>query len=343
MLQQTQVKTVIPYWERWMEALPRLEDLAGANSGEIHKLWEGLGYYTRVRNMQRAARDIVNHYEGKFPTGFDQILKLPGIGRYTAGAICSIAYNQPVPVLDGNVIRVLSRVFAVEGDPRERHVNDRLWRLAEVLVNQANLGPSRRSKRSCSRRKPGNRSCAQLNQSLMELGALICTARQPRCADCPIARFCVALRDNRVSNFPALKPRRPAIARRFAAFVVQRHDRFLVRQRGDGVVNAFLWEFPNVEIITQVNNGTDASIARLGAAAREALGVPGGKLEHLCTVTHSITRYRISLDVYRAQLDQGALPTMGRWFKLTKLASLPFCSAHKRIIEHISAPGSSRR
>jgi A/G-specific adenine glycosylase len=137
MLQQTQVKTVLPYWERWMRALPDLAALAKAKPQTLHKLWEGLGYYTRVRNMHRAAQLIMARHEGRFPHDFEEVLALPGIGRYTAGAICSIAFNQPKPILDGNVMRVLTRWQGIGGDPRERSVNALLWQLAEELVQQA--------------------------------------------------------------------------------------------------------------------------------------------------------------------------------------------------------------
>jgi A/G-specific adenine glycosylase len=134
MLQQTQVKTVIPFWERWLRELPTIDAAAKAPSAQIHKLWEGLGYYTRVRNLQKAAQVIVEKHGGIFPETFEDVLALPGIGRYTAGAICSIAFNQPTPLLDGNVIRVLTRIFAIAENPKEKATNARLWQLAEDLV-----------------------------------------------------------------------------------------------------------------------------------------------------------------------------------------------------------------
>jgi A/G-specific adenine glycosylase len=169
MLQQTQVKTVLPYWERWMRELPTIEAVAKARSDKIHKLWEGLGYYTRARNLQKAARQIVAQHDVrsetrrrrgnesqtenkletphvvsyKFPDNFDDVLALPGIGRYTAGAICSIAFNQPTPILDGNVIRVLTRVFGIGENPREKKTNAQLWQLAEELVGRAVPSPPR--------------------------------------------------------------------------------------------------------------------------------------------------------------------------------------------------------
>jgi len=137
MLQQTQVNTVVPYWERWMRELPTVDALAKASSRKIHKLWEGLGYYTRVRNLQKAARLILKRHRGRFPEKFEEVLALPGIGRYTAGAICSIAFNQPHPVLDGNVIRVLTRLFGIAENPRSKETNARLWQIAQDLVTHA--------------------------------------------------------------------------------------------------------------------------------------------------------------------------------------------------------------
>ena len=147
MLQQTQVKTVIPFWERWLRELPTIEAAANASSDKLHKLWEGLGYYTRVRNLQKAAQVIVAQHGGKFPQQFADVLALPGIGRYTAGAICSIAFNQPTPLLDGNVMRVLTRVFGIAENPKDKETNARLWKLASELVANAEKHPLSRSSR----------------------------------------------------------------------------------------------------------------------------------------------------------------------------------------------------
>src|SRR6185436_16761389 len=183
MLQQTQVSTVIPYFERWMRELPDVSSLSRAREQKVLKLWEGLGYYTRARNLHRVAKSLNGD---AFPHEFDEVLKLPGIGRYTAGAICSIAFNQPTAILDGNVRRVLSRLFAK---------NEELWEAAEQLVVLAS-------------RTNAARACAALNQSLMELGALICTPHQPRCGECPIVANCAAQKLGRIGDFPA-KPVRP--------------------------------------------------------------------------------------------------------------------------------------
>ncbi|MFM2294376.1 MAG: A/G-specific adenine glycosylase, partial [Verrucomicrobiota bacterium] len=311
MLQQTQVKTVIPFWERWLRELPTIEVLAAAPSAQIHKLWEGLGYYTRVRNMQKAAQQIVasrcrgSKVEGRgkaeFPRDFDAVLALPGIGRYTAGAICSIAYNQPAPILDGNVIRVLTRVFGIGENPREKKTNAQLWKLAADLVQNSKL-ETRNSKRPCS----------DLNQSLMELGALVCTPRHARCEICPVQKLCVAFRDGRVAELPNLGKRVTATERQFTAFVIERGGKFLVRQRPAGVVNAHLWEFPSVE-----------------SPSRSAEFAVAANAKPFCVVKHSITRYRITLTAWRATVTE---KVAGEWRTLAQLERLAFTAAHKKIL-----------
>jgi len=316
MLQQTQVKTVIPYWERWMRELPTIESLANAKPEKIHKLWEGLGYYTRVRNMQKAAQFIGHARDGKFPVKFEDVLELSGIGRYTAGAICSIAFNQPTPILDGNVIRVLTRVFGIAENPRDKKANARLWDLAEELVA---LAAPKRSEGGCS----------HLNQSLMELGALICTPREPKCLVCPIAKHCFAFQKNRVNEFPNLEKRAAATARRFAAFALERDGKFLVRQRPEGVVNAHLWEFPNVEL-----NGEPVNPV---AAVNELFGFTPKDVKALCTIKHSITRYRMTVEAFHtiaadcpSRLEAGL---QARWLTLPELHKLSFPSAHGKILK----------
>ena len=282
MLQQTQVSTVIPYWERWMRELPDIESLASASEQRVLKLWEGLGYYTRARNLHRAAKSLNGQ---RFPREYEEVLKLPGIGRYTAGAICSIAFNRPTPVVDGNVRRVLSRLFARGNDP---------WEYARELV-------------SIAARLKAPRSCGALNQALMELGAVICSPREPRCDDCPLASLCRARALDRIADFPSRLARPAVTHRRFAAFVYHHNGRYLVRQRPSDVVNARLWEFPNVEVLD-------------GASF---------KGQRLCAFKHSITRYRIAVEAY---LVLGKPNVAGKWLPLDRLDRLPFSSAHRKIL-----------
>jgi A/G-specific adenine glycosylase len=331
MLQQTQVKTVIGYWERWMLRLPTIESLAEAESDLIHKLWEGLGYYTRVRNMQRAATIIVAEHGGRFPTDFDQVLALPGIGRYTAGAICSIAFNQPRPILDGNVMRVLCRIEAIKGDPRDKQVHPRLWDLAESLVREAARIEKTKPRTAKAARHSPLLLCSCLNQSLMELGALVCTPRLPQCEICPVAQWCQARRVGLQHALPQIAPRSLVTRRRFVAFVVQRRGKLLLRQRPAGTVNAHLWEFPNIEVATDE--------AEPLAACRKALGITPADAVHLRTIQHSITRYRITLDVFRipgASLAQGRVKA-DRWFNESEARQLAFASAHKKILVGLSS------
>jgi len=339
MLQQTQVKTVIPFWNRWMEELPTIEAAANAPSAKIHKLWEGLGYYTRVRNLQKAAQQIVNRRRDelhespsknkvrdsqrsslRFPEKFDDVLALPGIGRYTAGAICSIAFNQPTPILDGNVIRVLTRLFGIGENPKEKQTNARLWQLAEELVQRSSIAT----------RHP-SLSCSHLNQSLMELGALVCTPRNPQCLVCPVKKLCVAFAENRTEELPNLGRREAATARRFFAFVIGHKGKFLVRQRPAGVVNAHLWEFPNAEISGKNPDVKEVFINLLGFAPPE--------IRPLCTVKHSITRYRLTLEAFSVSLRQSPAKNAG-WKTPAQMRALAFTSAHRRVLRTLTAkPG----
>ena len=317
MLQQTQVKTVIPYWERWMRELPTLRSLARARWSKVLKLWEGLGYYARARNLHQAAKYIVRERSGRFPTAFDDLLALPGIGRYTAGAICSIAFDQPTPVLDGNVTRLLSRVLGTG-----KASASRLWRLAEQLVRTAAGEPPQ-----------GRRNSADLNQALMELGAVMCTPRHPRCPACPLKRYCTAFRDPAQHAATSQKKRARPTRKHLVAFVAERNGRFLVQQRPAKVVNGQLWEFPNAE--------AGAGSAACQRAMRGLFGLRGQKVERLLSVKHSITRYRVTLDVYRLAVGQLPIRLAARacWCSQNQLGRLAFPSAHRRIIDYLQNDG----
>ena len=338
MLQQTQVKTVLPYWERWMQALPDIEALGKAPLDRLYKLWEGLGYYHRVRNMQAAARLLQAKYSGQFPAHFEDLLELPGVGRYTAGAISSIAFNRPEPVLDGNVIRVLTRLFGIDDDPQKPRTKAQLWLLAAELAQQA---------KKLELRNPRKRltegfgdfnglavgACSALSQALMELGATVCTPRQPACLQCPVQKRCIGYRSRRVDQLPAPGQRPRATRRRFFAFVVRRRGRWLVRQRPEGVVNTALWEFPNTEVDLEEKNCRQA--------ARAALGFIPDALKPLGRLKHTITRYRITLDVFGTEISNGALikTAAGRWFNSAQLSRLAFASAHGKILRRFTSPG----
>ena len=325
MLQQTQVKTVIPYWERWMRELPDIAALAAAPEQRVLKLWEGLGYYTRVRNLQKAAQQIVAEHAGQFPRDFDAVLALPGVGRYTAGAITSIAFNAPAPILDGNVIRVLTRLFDIRENPRDKPTNDLLWHLATQLVQTAfNFQPSTFNSQLLL-----SGPCSALNQSLMELGATLCTPQNAKCPQCPVRSHCAARREGRVDELPNLGPRAAATAREFHAFVVEQDGEFLVTQRPARGVNAGLWEFPNLEVTGATRPPPDSLKQLLQITAR---------CEPLCEVRHTITRYHITQRVFRVRSAAAAdgIPTDTRWLGLAELHALPFTSAHRRILRRLA-------
>lgn len=323
MLQQTQVKTVIPYWERWLAELPNLAALAAAPEERVLKLWEGLGYYSRARNLQRAARHVVEQHGGHFPNRLPELLELPGVGRYTAGAIASIAFNQPAPILDGNVIRVVTRMFALPGDPKEKALQTRLWSLAEELVRNAadtNL-PS----------LPAHFAgpCSALNQSLMELGATVCLPRNPLCSACPLETLCLARRQGTPERFPETKARPETTPRRFVVAVLERAGKFQVRQRPAGGVNAGFWEFPNREL----SPDDDAD-----QVASDWLGLPAKAFVRLRPVTHSITRYRIRLEIFRATVARppSGLAPAGEWHDRAGLERLALTAAHRRIARQLA-------
>jgi A/G-specific adenine glycosylase len=329
MLQQTQVKTVIPYWERWLRDLPDAAALAAAPEARVLKLWEGLGYYSRARNLQQAARLVLEKFAGRFPTSAADLITLPGIGRYTAGAIASIAFNQPAPILDGNVIRVLTRLHSLPGDPKGKLLNAKLWQLAEELVGAAAQVPN-----SYPRIPESAGPCSALNQALMELGATLCTPRSPACLVCPLADQCRAHQAGQALAFPQSKARAVVTERRFVVAVLERAGKVLVRQRPSDVVNAGLWEFPNEEL-------TAPPLDPLAAAVRW-LNLPASGFMGLKSVKHSITRYRITLDVFRAAAGSHrlAVETGAVWLALAELEALAFTSAHRRIARQLDGPVS---
>lgn len=284
MLQQTQVATVVRYWERWRRALPDVATLARAPLDRVLKLWEGLGYYTRARQLHRAARQICREHAGVFPRDFKAVLGLPGVGRYTAGAICSLAFNQPAPVLDGNVTRVLTRVFGLRDLVTRAATQRRLWALAGALVraaaNGAGTGPAADAL-DWRARRVAECPCGALNEALMELGATVCTPRQPRCEACPLAPGCVARERGWTARLPH-KARRPATRRRrVLVFVGARRGRWLVWRRPDHGVNAGLWEFPNLEVAAGAT--PRAAARRLFGASVTAAAQPWLKLRHRIT------------------------------------------------------------
>ncbi|MCH8147415.1 MAG: A/G-specific adenine glycosylase [Planctomycetes bacterium] len=223
MLQQTQVATVVSYYERFVARFPNVETLARANEREVLKLWEGLGYYRRARQLHRTAKQVVENHGGEFPSDFESVLSLPGIGRYTAGAILSIAFDQRHPILEANTIRLLSRLVASREDPASSAGTNSLWRLAEDLLPRKKVG--------------------DFNQALMELGSEICSPRSPKCAECPVSNLCEVNRLGLQTEIPAAKTKTNYENVNEVAVVVWRGNRVLLRQCREDERWAGLWDF----------------------------------------------------------------------------------------------------
>jgi len=264
MLQQTRVTAVVPYFEKFMATYPAVEALADAKEEELMRLWQGLGYYSRARNLQKAARIIKETYGGVFPGSYTELVKLPGIGDYTAGAILSIAMGEPIPAVDGNVLRVVSRITGFEGDildPKNRALL-RGW-MAEIMPQDA----------------PGS-----FNQALMDLGAMVCTpSGVPLCAECPARLFCTAHKEGKETQLPIRAKKKAKRVEHLTVFVLKRRDEVALRQRPKSGLLAGLWEFPLVE-------GTLDE-----AAAGELLsrwGLTAHLWEKRLTATHEFTHIR---------------------------------------------------
>ena len=282
MLQQTQVATVLRYYSEWMRRFPTLRALAGAPEAEVLHAWQGLGYYSRARRLQRGAQVVVERHGGKLPRDHAALLALPGIGAYSAGAIASIAFGERRPLVDGNVVRVLTRIFGLRGDPGKLPLRRALWDLAGELVPE---------------RRPGD-----FNQALMELGATVCTPRAPRCDACPLARGCEARRLGLVDTLPELPPRIPPTRVRVAAAIVRERGRVLiVQQAPDAARWAGLWTFPHTELAGEESHADAARRATLEQTGRHVrIARP------LTRLVHTVTRFRIQLEVFEGKLVPGA-------------------------------------
>jgi len=313
MLQQTRVETVIPYFVRFTERLPDLASLAAAPEAEVLSLWSGLGYYSRARALRRAARILVEERNSRFPEDVEGWMALPGVGRYTAGAIVSIAFGKPAPILDGNVARVLTRLHGLSGDPRSGPVNRELWKLAERILPQ--------------------RSISDFNQALMELGALICTPRAPRCLLCPLREDCVANREGLQESLPELPARPKSTPVVMAAAVVEKRKKVLLYRRTRMELLKDLWELP----LGECRNGEDPR----EAIAREARGTYGIALEvgeEVARVKHSIMNRRITLHAFEAELatnPTGPTPAVEReyrWVGREEILELAMSSMMRKVL-----------
>ncbi len=303
MLQQTQVATVIPYFRRFLDAFPTVQALAGADEQQVLRLWQGLGYYRRARNLHAAAKAIVERFDGRVPDTVEDLLTLPGVGRYTAGAVASIAYGRRAPILDGNVIRVLSRWFLVDQPVDATPTKARLWELAARVVPED---------------RPGD-----FNQAMMELGALICVPREPKCLVCPVASLCEARRTGRQGEVPIAAKRAARRAVKHETVAIRKGDRYLFEQRPAAGLWSNMWQLPTRE----------AGTGDLAAWVQERFGLVVSKPRPLGRLQHATTHRDIAFTIRIAEVTSGRLRRgTGEWRLLDAIDDLPLSKPQLRAV-----------
>lgn len=303
MLQQTQVDTVIPYYKKWLKSFPTLEKLAAAPEDRVMEHWAGLGYYRRARMLHQGARYVRDELGGKIPRTPEDLMKIPGIGKYTAGAIASIAFEAKAPILDGNVIRILTRLNAIEDDTALGSTLKKLWQIAEEALPAKNRG--------------------DFNQAMMELGATVCLPQNPQCGKCPVSELCQAHAQGREKDFPLKSNRIKLEAIRNYALVLSRKGRFLFQRQHSHERWGGLWMLPFWE-------------------NKKSMLAAAGKIKPVkfMTLQHGYTRYKITLNVYKYDCGQNEKVLAVRdkeilWATPKEIEKLPLPSPHKRITREL--------
>jgi A/G-specific adenine glycosylase len=334
MLQQTTVAAVVPYYERFFQRFPTLESLAKSEEDEILKLWEGLGYYSRARNIRKAAIQLWEQLGGAFPRTVSELMELPGIGRYTAGAIVSFAFDQPAPILEANTLRVNSRLIGFADDPASARGQKVLWQFAEDILPRENPG--------------------RMNQALMELGATVCTPKNPACSACPVNRECRAFADGAQAEIPFRKEQTPVTNVMEASIAVRRGNAVLLRRRPPGERWAGLWDFPRFEL--QENEvalsaggpkGKEKLLEpRLSPAAQNRVeqnihdltGIRSAVEQLAIEFHHGVTRFRIHLLCYLGRYVEGQIANDDgiRWVALADLADYPLSVTGRKFADWLS-------
>lgn len=311
MLQQTQVATVLPYYHKFLKCFPDLNKLARANSQDVLKAWEGLGYYARARNLHQAAGVVINQHQGDIPQSWQDFRNLPGVGDYIAAAVLSIAFNKPYSVVDGNVKRVLSRLYVMQ-EPVNQSPSKKIFQqaAADLLDTQ----------------KPGT-----FNQALMELGAIVCKPRNPLCRTCPVQTWCLAYRSGRISEFPRKLKKKPSPQYPIAVGVVFKNNRVLItRRKPEGLLGG-LWEFPGGKI--KKNETAEAACIR---EIKEEVNLAVKVDSHICMVKHAYTHFKIQMDVFCCSYLSGRVKLNGPvdhcWIRLNQLENYPLPKANHKFL-----------
>jgi A/G-specific adenine glycosylase len=307
MLQQTQVATVVPYFQRFIERWPAVAALAAAAEQDVLRAWQGLGYYSRARNLHKAAQAIVERFDSRIPDNLDDLLSLPGVGRYTAGAIASLAHEKRAPILDGNVIRVITRIDRIQDDPRLPAIREKLWARAEELLPKKCVG--------------------DFNSALMELGATICTPRNPRCLFCPVKDHCEAFAAGMQEQIPAPRKARPRPIEKRQTICIRHRDRWLIERRPDTGRWAGMWQFITLVAGRELQKRTS-----------DAAGIAIQKLKPLATIHHDLTHRRYEIEAYTAIAKKNATTQSGirAWVTLDELNQYPLTGPHSQIAALLS-------
>lgn len=310
MLQQTQVKTVLPYYQRWLEHFPTIQSLAEAEQQAVLILWQGLGYYARARNLHLAAQKVISDYGGQFPTQIEEVLKLPGIGRTTAGGILSSAFHQTLPILDGNVKRVLARLAGLLIPTK--YALSFLWKGSELLLDPHDP--------------------KAFNQALMDLGATVCTPKQPTCLLCPWSNVCQAHHLNLQSVIPMSETREPIPHKLIGVAVIwNEQGQILIDKRPQSGLLGGLWEFPGGKL--EPNETLAECVVR---EIQEELGICIEVLEHFMTLDHAYTHFKVTLSVHHCRHVSGKPQPIEcdevKWVTLDELDQYPFPTANQKII-----------
>lgn len=320
MLQQTQVASVIPYFRRFIKEFPTIGALAASSEQDVLRLWEGLGYYRRARQLHQAAKLVVERHGGKLPTHIALLRQLPGIGRYTAGAILSIAKGLPEPILEANSRRVLARLLGFKGDAASSRGTKRLWEAATRLVPQED---------------PGG-----FNQALMELGSGLCNPKSPLCGQCPLQQNCQGHHLGIASKIPLVRRKARSLKVQETAIVITDGDQLLIRQRGPNERWAGLWDFPRLSMAKLKPDVIQDTAKRI---AKQELGIPISRPRLMTTIQHTVTRYRITLYAIQAHISSRRGPGLTRkgaanaphycWAGAADLESLPLTTPARRLFQ----------
>lgn len=329
MLQQTQVKTVIPYYQRFLERFPDVRELAGADLEAVYKLWEGLGYYSRARHLHQAAGALAAETGGRLPDDEIRLRRLPGIGPYIAAAILSIAFKQPFAVVDGNVKRVLARLFLLDIPVNQSASHTVFQGFADRLLDRTDPG--------------------RHNQAVMELGALVCTPKNPACGQCPVSFFCKAFEKNAVLQYPR-RDKRPALpVKRWASGVIVKNGQVLLVRRPETGLLSGLWEFPCVPVGNAPDTPSDTTADKADAdegeievGLRRTVGLHVSPARRITTIRHTYTHFKLVMDVFLCDFDGGRVRLSGpadfKWLKPDKISALALHKAvHKALPDIIKA------